>query len=236
MRTTLLLALLGCDPDGLYSADALANLYELTPVPDEPHIELRWHVEDQGIVIGCETLPLDEWYAELISGSVYALPPEAVTPPLWNERGDYRWAAAVAVLVNPYTYEPSEWEEHLEEEGTADMESVAGIWGGAEERAIFFAEGDLEQLAASDEQVILSDEVEGFTASLREGHLWVGVVPELVEQTGQLAGAMFPLSGDSADWLEDDGLHFLANERLTDAGHLMLSGEALGGAAVGCAQ
>ena len=96
---------------------------------------------------------------------------------------------------------------------------------------LLFGDGRLEVLASD---LVLSDEVEDFYQTLDDGGMWMGVVPDLVFQTGGLEKTVFPLSESAADVLERDGLQVVASERMTELGRQMLSGSSLDGIAVGC--
>lgn len=236
--------LVGCETSGLYSASALEQLYDVSPVPEDPAWEMRWLGQDVGLNLGCDLIPVGEFEAELIGGTVSAAPPSIGAPQLWNDEGQYRWAVALLVMVNPVQYNPAaldgeEDDEDYgfeEEEEFAELESVVGIWGGVENRALLFAQGDYEEI---EESLVIGEESEiddAFFASMENEGIWVGVVPELVSQLGTLAGAMYPLAEVEWEEMDDDGLYVTANERLSEMSYDMLSGESLGGVRWGCEQ
>ncbi len=223
MMHLLILALVGCESDGLRSGDALAELSDVPPLPSEPAWALRWYGgEGEGLLTACDLIPL-EWYeAELTLGWIYAEPPDLTDAPLWLEGDGYRWALGLLVLVNPEMFEP----------GVVDTESLGeepGAWGAAEERALLLGEGDLDAL--------LSDlRLEADGDALAESGLWVGMVPELAQARSSLSAAIYPLSDDDRLEQEDEGIRVLTVEWLSEAALEMFSGVGLGGLETECAR
>lgn len=231
MRLALLVPLMlpGCDSDSLYSTATLERLYGISPIPVEPYLEIRWIKTNLGLGLNC-IYPLENYDSDPTDGTVVMPLPEVDEPPFWNETEHYSWAAGLAVLINKQMYNPFNYiEEEEEEEGeSAPLGDEFGVWGGVEDHVLFFGRGELLQLA---DEVVLSDEVDDFYKTLESGGVWMGVVPELVSQTGGIEGTIFPLSeADSVN----EGIELIFHDWLSDMGRNMLSGASLESIYVEC--
>ncbi|MFT5683173.1 MAG: hypothetical protein ACI8RZ_004102 [Myxococcota bacterium] len=220
----LILALAGCEGDGLLSGDALAELSDIPPLPSEPAWAVRWHAGDEGLLADCDLIEVGEYEPDLVQGRVYAESPDITDAPIWLEGGggSYRWALALLVLVNPEMYDPGASEEEL----LAEL----GVWGAVDSQALMLGEGDTEALI--EDLRLEGDE----TGDLTDGGRWVGMLPELALARESLPAALYPLS--EADWEEqgEEGLRVLSVEWLSDAAQQVLSGEELGGLTSECDQ
>ena len=221
----VLFMLTGCDSESLYSTATLERLYGISPVPVEPYLEIRWINTERGLGLNC-IYPIEDYDSDPTDGTVMVSLPAVDEPPFWNETDDYRWAAGLAVLINEEMYQPVEYIE--EEEDVALLEDEFGVWGGLEDHILFFGQGELQKLAGD---VVLSDEVDDFYKTLSSGGVWMGVVPELVSQTGGIERTIFPLSEADA---VSEGIELIFHDWLSDMGRSMLSGASLDGVYVEC--
>ncbi len=124
--TFLALPLGACELGGLYSPAQLEGLTDISPLPEEPHWELRWYRGGgDGLTLSCELLPAEVLDEDLTGGHVWAEPPELWESPVWieEEDQDFRWALALFVLVDPNVYDPEDWVEWDEEDEADDQDA-----------------------------------------------------------------------------------------------------------------
>lgn len=236
----LLAPLTACDLGTLVGTDAVHALGELGGIPEDPAWDFRWYRGDKdGVASGCplvtaEDIDPQSSDANVISdGTLYVPPPEPAEPAFWLEGDDYRWAFAFVVLTDRKTYEPPatlEWEDgervyddFMEEDGPWLGE---GAWGGAEDAALLYVEGDASQFVL--EKLDLEDDVD--LGLGLDGPTWVGLLPEMVELTGGITRAFYPLGQQQ----EEEGLRLKGQDFLSEAGLWTLSGTALGGLTEDC--
>lgn len=235
-----LVPLAACDLGTLIGTDAVHSLGELGGIPEEAAWDLRWYRgEAAGIASGCPLVPAEDIDPEasdanvISDGTLYVPPPEPAEPAFWLEGDGYRWAFAFVVLVDERTYEAPAtlaWEDdersydpYMEEDGAW---LGSGAWGGAEDAALLFVEGDANQFVLEkldlEEDIDLGIELDGPT--------WVGLLPEMVELTGGITRAFFPLGQQQ----HEEGLRLKGEDFLSEAGLWTLSGTSLGGLTEDC--
>jgi len=236
---SLLFLLVACDPGGLYSAEQLAELGDLAPLPVEPAWEVRWYQGwGEGLELACGLIEAEIVEEELTGGVVWTEPPEPdelVDDAVWIEGDDFSWAVALFVLVDPTIYQPEDWvigaaDEDLEEgmDTEAILEASAGVWGGAGDRALLLGEGDLDLLA---EEVTLTDDA---WDALLEGGTWIGLQAQIAEVSEELEGSLYPLPEHEQEAFDHDGLRVQATDFLEESAVNVLSGEVVGGATTTC--
>lgn len=221
LRSNILVLLLtGCG-DSLISGENLESLLGVMPLPAEPAWEVRWYAgPDTELHLGCALLSAELTEDDVYWESLYALPPDVASPPVWvtSEEENYRYAIAMLTLVDAERY------LGIEEPGeSADsLEFGLGVWGGVDDRALLFAEGDLDAMA--EDALLLPDLLE----VAKEEPIWLGMLPELASVKEDLAGALYPLPDEEEEDLYDTGLSITQAEYLSEAAHEVLSGEILG--------
>jgi hypothetical protein len=176
----LLLPLLLACGDSLLSGNAVDQLLDDAPLPDEPAWRLLW-LGDDAVYGDCELEHVDTDGIEAVFGEVELDAPEIPEPTRWNQGAGFEWALAWVALVNaPDFVAPQELDgPAIEEDGT---------WGIAQSRAYLFVEGD--RGAAAD--TLLAGQAEDDLAD----QAWVEWVPQLVALEGSAAGALLQLEDE----------------------------------------
>lgn len=239
-----LLPLTACDVGSLVSTDRVYALGELGGIPEDPAWDLRWfRGYGEGLASGCPLVPADDIDPSgndannISDGTLYVEPPAPPEPEFWisGEGGSYRWAVAFVVLVDRQAYEPP---ATLEMDGgeliflpDEDPESDdwepwlgEGAWGAAEDAALLYVEGDTSQFVLH--ELDLDDDLE----LVIDEPVWVGVLPELLDLTGSLSRALYPIDQQQ----EEEGLRLRAEGFLSEAGLWAVSGAPLGGLTEAC--
>ena len=226
-HSLLLFALTGCG-DSLISGESLESLLGLTPLPGAPAWEVRWYTGPESeMVVGCDLLPTEIEQDDVYWENLYGIPPEIEEPAAWVEAGKYRYAIALLLLADAERHVPvDEMESHED-----DLEFWRGIWGGVQDRALLFAEGDLDAMA--EDALLLPDAIE----VAEDEPIWLGLLPELAAAKEDLSGALYPLPEDEDEGVDELGLEVTPVEHLSDSGYEVLTGEILGdGVDSGCSE
>ncbi len=201
--TILLVLCAGCD--GLGICNKTCDEYEF----EETAWTIRWVLQhSEGVKIGCELYDLErESTDEAILGLADdVIPPFVQEPEVWVDEDAFQWALGLMLLVD----------------AEADEEDIDGhIWGAAEEHAILFVGGDLEEAGSylfGDSEAELNDD---------EMNL-VEIFPEIAAEEGSFLDAMYPLPPDESDDLLEYGLTVTERGFLGDDAESVLLGDGLG--------
>lgn len=227
----LLLALTACDDGTLMGTLALDNLLRLPPPPVDPAWEIRWVLPDgEGLGYPCDLMEApDIQEGALAAGLLSFELPEMEEPPFWievpgTEDADdgFIWALGIFVLVDAGRWTP--WD------GETAWDSLSvdrGVWGAADTVGLLFADGgtdgDAEEIREA-LQIAASDDAEP-----RDGVLWMGILPQIIEPTGTFLGGIYDLDPVEREELDDEGLVVTATEFLSDRSIEVISGDAVGG-------
>ena len=235
--TVVLLGLTGCG-DPLLGGEALDQVMGVARPPARPAWELRW-LSDGPLTVDCTPLPGAEIEGEeVLLGSLFA-----EEPPVPSGAGPVMLApgvsVALAALVDQGTYqrfsgntgEPPVFipdGEDDDDDSTdllaqnrwvadqLDADAARGVWGVAVGRALLVVEPGYEANASV-------FRVGGATPAA--GARWMGVVVELVNLTGRVDGALYPLEVDD----EELGFDTVALNFLEEPDAELATGLAFGG-------